>query len=65
MEAVQVPLWINLASVVLAFILVCLLARFNRKTGSSGRKVRQDKTLGESIQGKVLSPEKRRPRKAA
>jgi len=60
MEAVQVPLWINLASVVLAFILVYLLARSNRETGSSERKVRQDKTLGEPIQGKILSPEKRR-----
>jgi len=60
MEAVQVPLWINLASVVLAFILVYLLARSNRETGSSERKVRQDKTLGEPIQGKILSPEKSR-----
>jgi hypothetical protein len=65
METVQVPLWINLASVVLAFILGYLLAKFNRETGSSERKMKQDKTLGESIQGKVLSPERRRLKKAA
>jgi hypothetical protein len=39
METVQIPLWIILASVVLAFILVCLLAKFNRETGSSARKM--------------------------
>lgn len=65
METEQVPLWINIASLVLAFILVYLLAKFNRETGSSERKMKQDKTLGESIRGKVLFPEKRRLKKDA
>jgi hypothetical protein len=65
MENVQVPLWINLASVALAFILVYLLAKFNRETGSSERKMKRETTLGESIHGKVLSPEKRHIKKAA
>jgi membrane protein implicated in regulation of membrane protease activity len=65
MEALKIPLWINLASVVLAFILVYLLARFYRETGHSEHKIKPIKAVENSIRGKVLSPEKRRFRKAA
>jgi membrane protein implicated in regulation of membrane protease activity len=65
MEAAKIPLWINLASVVLAFILVYLLAKFNRETESSEQKLKQIKAVENSIRGKVLSPEKRRLKKAA
>jgi len=65
MGNVQVPLWINLASVVLALVVVYLLAKLNRETESSERKMEREKTSEESIHGKVLSPGKRHIKKAA
>ena len=42
MEAGEIPLCITTA-VVLGFILVYLLAKFNRETGSSERKMKRTK----------------------
>jgi membrane protein implicated in regulation of membrane protease activity len=57
MDAVNIPLWINIAFLVLAVILVYLLAKFNRKTGSSEREMKQIEAEEDSIRGKVLAPE--------
>ena len=65
MEAVNIPWWINLGCVALAFILIYLLAKFNRETKSAERKAKGTKPVEASIEGKVLYPEKKPVKKAA